>query len=468
MRPPQRPARPLTVSMLTGTIQQMLESQLHDLWIEGELSSVKQNHSGHVYLSIKDSKARLDCVIWRADAARIVHRPAIGEQIRLHGRIAVYPPRGAYQLIADQLEPAGLGARRAAVEALKAKLASEGLFHPQRKRRPPFLPRRIGLVTSPTGAARRDIEAVLARRAPQIPLLLYPARTQGFDAAPDLAEGIRRVARAPGVEVVILARGGGSAEDLAAFDEEAVARAIAACPVPVITGIGHQTDLSVADLVADLQTPTPSAAAEAAAPHRDQLRQALANVDGRLHYAMGRGLAGRRHLLDAATRGLALGVGPHRLRLERALNALHARAHQRGRAESARLQALARRLHARDPARVVAQVRNALSRAEARLEALGRQLVATRRIRQRSAQAALEVQAARLLVQRKQRLAQASARLAALSPLAVLERGYSVIRHEGTVLRSADQVAPGEVVDVLLRRGRLRATVLETTQEESS
>ncbi len=442
--PADSPPKPLTVGELTDDIKRLLEGQFRRLWIEGELSSVKQNRSGHVYLTLKDDDARIDCVIWRQDAEEIRYRPRIGEQVLAAGRISVYPPRGSYQLVIYRLEPAGKGAMQAAFEALRDQLGAEGLLDAARKRPRPFLPRAVGVVTSGTGAARRDIEAIVHRRSPQIPIVLYPAKVQGPGSAADVARGIAAVARHPAVDVVIVGRGGGSAEDLWAFNEEAVARAIAACPVPVISAVGHETDTTIADLVADWRAATPSEAAEAAVPVRDDLLQVLSARFERLDRGARRQIERARERLSYLERGLTVGLAfsDRQLRVQRAVARLQAAAQRQITAQRTRSHELRARLAAQHPQARLGRARHAHDQLSARLHAA----------------------AARQLQSPRRRLGEAAARLHALSPLASLERGYSITRHLGRVVRGHDEVTVGDAIEVLLHRGVLRATV-DATEE---
>ena len=456
--------RPLSIGELTDQIKDLLEANLFNLWVVGELSQLNLHRNGHVYLTLKDAEARIDGVVWRSTVARLRYRPAIGEQVLAFGRVAVYPPRGGYQFVIDDLQPAGAGRLHAAFEALKQRLAEEGLFAAERKRQIPLLPRAVGVVTSPSGAARRDIEAVVHRRSPQIPIVLYPARVQGPGAADDVAAGIEAVARVPGVDVVIVGRGGGSVEDLWAFNEEVVARAIAACPLPVISAVGHETDLTIADLVADLRAPTPSAAAEAAVPERDQLLAWVDSLVDRLDRAWDGRLARRRarlaHLEQAFVRGLAF--DDRRLTLHRLGERLGRAARGRREAGTRRLSGLAERLRACDPAARVVGARRRLTRAGARLEALAPRLVDPGRRRVEALSDRLEADAARRVPRLQADWRELMAKLHGLSPLASLARGYSITLHDGRVVRSANELAPGDAIDVLLHRGRLRALVRTT------
>src|SRR5881396_1120892 len=254
--------RVLTVTELTVRVRDLLESEFFEIWVEGELSNCRLWNTGHLYFTLKDSSAQIRGVIFRSALRYLKFKPADGLHVVARGRVSVYEPKGEYQLVCEHLEPQGLGALQLAFDQLKKRLQEEGLFDAARKRPLPALPRKIGIVTSLDGAAIRDIIKVLRRRYANAHLVICPARVQGEDAAPDIARALGQIARVPGVDVVIVGRGGGAIEDLWAFNEEIVARAIALSPVPVISAVGHETDVTIADFVADLRAPTPSAAAE--------------------------------------------------------------------------------------------------------------------------------------------------------------------------------------------------------------
>ncbi|MBN1221575.1 MAG: exodeoxyribonuclease VII large subunit [Anaerolineae bacterium] len=267
----------LTISAITAYIRQMMEADdiLQDLWLEGEISNWKQAASGHVYFTLKDNQASMRCVIWRSQASRLIYLPqSDGEAVLAHGHISVYEAGGNYQFYVDDLEPAGQGALYAEFERLKTQLAAEGLFDPELKQPLPPISQRIGIVTSPDGAALRDILNVLRRRYPIARVILSPTLVQGETAPPQIIAALEAIAQEQ-VDVIILARGGGSLEDLWAFNDEALARAIVACPAPVIAGIGHEVDFTIADFVADVRAPTPSAAAELATPDREEFQRVL-------------------------------------------------------------------------------------------------------------------------------------------------------------------------------------------------
>jgi len=436
--------RALTVSELTERIQGVLETEFLDVWVEGEVSNLKIASSGHWYFSLKDEKAQLRAVAWRTDARLIRFRPKDGLKVLARGSLRVYAPRGEYQLSVQLLEPLGKGSLQQAFEDLKARLEKEGLFDLARKRPLPMLPRRIGVVSSPTGAVVRDILRVLRSRYANLEVLLYPARVQGEGAAQEITQGLRALNRIGGLDVIVLARGGGSLEDLWAFNEEAVARAIAASRIPTISAVGHETDFTIADFVADLRAPTPSAAAERVVQAKEELAARIASLEERASAALrlrlarvrARVAAAAAHRVFAAERGRLRGqaqrVDELVLRMETGLK----RGVERGRENARRFR---ERLSAFRFDRQVAARRERLRRHGERLLALFRADAEKRR----------------------STLARLAASLDGLSPLAVLGRGYALVFDEsGTrLLRDAALVDPGEGVRIRLQRGALRATV---------
>jgi exodeoxyribonuclease VII large subunit len=387
-----------SVTRLNREAKALLESGLPALWVEGELSNFSRPASGHWYFTLKDAGAQVRCAMFRGSNLRVRVAPRDGLQVLVRARVSLYEARGDYQLIVEHLEEAGEGALRRRFEELKARLAAEGLFDAARKRPLPLLPRRIGVVTSPSGAALRDILHVLARRFPAVPVLVYPVAVQGATAAGEIAVAIRAASAAREVELLIVARGGGSLEDLWAFNEEAVARAIRDSAIPVVTGIGHEMDFTIADFASDVRAPTPSGAAELAVPDRSEWLRALATNTNRLAAAWRRWSGRRREQL-----GWLAG------RLER----LHPRA---------RLAAQAQRLDELD-ARLGRAVRQRLDRERLRLGA-------------------------------------ATRTLQAVSPLATLGRGYAIVlTAEGRVVRAASDVIAGSAVRARTARGTLHATV---------
>jgi exodeoxyribonuclease VII large subunit len=392
-----------TVSQVNRAVRNLLESQLPPLWVSGEVANWKRAGSGHCYFTLKDENAQLRCVMWRSDAQRLPIDPDDGMEIRAFGALTLYEVRGEYQLAVRRIEAAGEeGLWRLAFEKLRTRLEAEGLLDPARKRPLPRFPRTVGVVTSTTGAALRDILSVLRRRAPWTRVLVHGTRVQGEGAALDVAHAIRTLAGSGRVDLLIVGRGGGSIEDLWAFNEEPVARAIAACPVPVISAVGHEVDVTISDLVADVRAPTPSAAAEAAVQDGQALTEALGRVVPRLERALWNAVERRRKaVLDGVPR------------LRRALRVLV------------------------DPRRRRAEVgREALVRAFGRL--------VERRRRQGDVEARLARAIKVALATRASRLSGLAGRLQALSPLSTLERGYAVpLTHEGRVLRGVDDFTPG-------------------------
>jgi exodeoxyribonuclease VII large subunit len=413
------------------------------LW--GHISGCRLAGSGHWYFSLKDELAQLKCACFRGTARLLRFRPEDGMAVLARGRLDVYDARGEYQLIVSALEPQGLGALQLAFEQLKRKLEAEGLFAAERKRPLPRYPRRIGVVSSADGAAIRDIVQVLTRRFPGIHVRLFPALVQGAGSVEQMVEGIEYFGRSGWPDVLIVARGGGSLEDLWTFNEEAVARAIAASPVPVVSAVGHETDFTIADFVADLRAPTPSAAAEIVIPPRGDL---LERIEGARQRA-GRVL--RYRLVQASSRvhqlGVDRGAGALHLRINRsaqrvddAQQRMRDRLRAQLRSGRERWRELAERLQRRDLRLRIAAARGRLDRATA---ALGR---------------AAEI----LVASRGARLNPLAARLEAISPLRVLERGYAIVQDEaGHVLRDAAQASAGERLDIRLSRGHLRARVEE-------
>ena len=272
----------LSVSEITAQIKWQIESQFSSIWIQGEISNFKHHSSGHMYFTVRDDSAELRCVMFRGYNQMIHFKPENGMEVLMHGKITVYEPRGQYQLMVQNMEPAGIGTLYLAFEALKKQLAVEGLFDESLKKILPSYPKRIGIVTSRTGAALQDMLNVFNRRAPYVEIILYPSLVQGDNAAADLIRGIQELESRKDVDVIIIGRGGGTLEDLWPFNEEALARAIAACKTPLISAVGHETDLTISDMVADLRAPTPTAAAELATPSVDELKMGLSQWIGKL------------------------------------------------------------------------------------------------------------------------------------------------------------------------------------------
>src|SRR5205809_2365062 len=277
--------RVLSVTELTVRVRDLLETEFFEVWVEGELSNCRLWNTGHLYFTLKDSASQLRGVVFRSALRYLKFKPCDGLRVVARGRLSVYEPKGEYQLVCEHMEPHGLGALQLAFDQLKTRLGAEGLFDAARKRPLPALPRKIGIVTSLDGAAIRDIIKVLRRRYANAHLVICPARVQGDDAAPEIARALRQIARVPGVDVVIVGRGGGSIEDLWAFNEEVVARAIARSPVPIVSAVGHESDVTIADFVADVRAPTPSAAAELVVARKDEFCGRIDGLSDRLRAA---------------------------------------------------------------------------------------------------------------------------------------------------------------------------------------
>lgn len=434
-----------TVSRLNRTVQGLLEGSFPLVWVEGELSGVARPASGHLYFTLKDSGAQVRCALFRNRAQLLRFRPADGMQVLVRARVGLYAPRGDYQLIVEHMEEAGDGALRRAFEELKHRLEQEGLFDPAAKKPLPRFPRRLGVITSPTGAAIRDILSVLRRRFPGLPVLVYPAPVQGTTAAPAIAEALRRASERAECDVLILARGGGSLEDLWAFNEEVVARALRDCRIPVVSGVGHEVDVTIADLAADVRAATPSAAAELVSPLRDEWLLHVQRQRRLLSERMHRLLREQNGRVDILERRLRQQHPERRLRdriqrvdeLERRLRLAVA---HRLRHREARLRGLAERLRARSPAR-------SLERLEARRTQLAMRL-----------QGALRRRLDRL----DSRLSGAGRALHSVSPLATLGRGYSILtKADGSVVGDAGQVRVDERLEARLGKGRLSCTVVQ-------
>jgi len=426
----------LTVSQLNGRARVLLEDVFAQIWVEGEISNLARPASGHLYFTLKDRQAQVRCALFRQNALRVREALRDGLAVRVRGKVSLYEGRGDFQLILDLLEPAGDGALRLAFEALKERLAAEGLFAAERKRALPAHPQRIGIVSSPTGAVIRDIVSVFRRRAPQVELTLLPTAVQGREAVAQIVHALELADR-QGFDALILARGGGSLEDLWCFNEEAVARAVAACVTPLVSAVGHETDVTIADFVADLRAPTPSAAAELLAPDSSDLARRLESLQRRLQLRMQHLLAARHLQLDGLRRRLrhpgerlqqqAQRLDDLELRLRRAMQ----RRLQDG---SERLARLDTRLAARHPERLLGLLRQ-------RLAHLGERLP-------RAMQT--------ILRERHQRLEAAAQTLQAVSPLATLGRGYAILLDEqGRAIRAAAQTQPGQRLHARLAEGGL-------------
>jgi exodeoxyribonuclease VII large subunit len=431
------------VSELTERIRDLIETAFPDVWVEGEVSNFRAAQSGHLYFTLKDARAQIRCVCFRDQVRGLKFRPEDGLHITVRGSLGVYEPRGEYQIYVSHIEPVGLGALQLAFEQLKKRLEEEGLFDEERKKPLPVLPRRIGVITSPTGAAIRDILRVLKRRFPNVYVLLFPVKVQGEGAAPEIVEALRYFTRAKAADVLILARGGGSLEDLWAFNEEIVARAIAASAIPVITGVGHETDFTIADFVADLRAPTPSAAAEIVVRSRQEFERHIAEYERRLVHRMRYLLSEWRH----EVRDLQTHRGFRQLEV-----LLRRRRQQLDELSSSLAVGLRLRL---------ATTLQRLTRASTRLASFDLRLWMSRwRAVLDQRRMELRVAVDRLLIGKRRAWQISTLQLEERSPLALLERGYAIAYDaSGIVLRSPDQVALGDDIRVRLARGSLDATV---------
>jgi exodeoxyribonuclease VII large subunit len=438
-----------TVSRLNREVRSVLERGLGVIWVEGELSNFSQPASGHWYFSLKDRGAQLRCAMFRMQNSLVGFTPRDGVQVLLRGRISVYEARGEYQLIVEHLEEAGVGALKREFERLKTRLAAEGLFATERKRLLPRFPRRVGVITSPSGAALHDILKILARRFPPAAVLIYPAPVQGAAAVPALVAALASAGARAECDLLILARGGGSLEDLWAFNDERVARAIAASPLPVVSAVGHEIDFTIADFVADMRAPTPSAAAELVVPDRAACLEAVRRMAERLALSMRRELRALQTQVEGARRRLSLAHPGARLvqqtqRLDDLTLRLAGATHARVQRDRLRLAELHRRLTHCSPDRLLGQQRSRHQDLLLRLShaARGRVAVAA------------------------QRLALAQRGLYAVSPLATLARGFAIVtRAEGELVTEASKVAPGEAIEARLAHGILSAKVTGSREE---
>ncbi|WP_375171849.1 exodeoxyribonuclease VII large subunit [Marinobacter sp.] len=437
--------RALSVSELNHQARHLLESSFMQVWVEGELSGFSRPSSGHWYFSLKDRKCQVRCAMFRGANQRVRTPPREGDQVRIRGKVTLYENRGDFQIIVEHLEPAGLGELQLAYEQLKQKLQAEGLFDPARKKPLPTTPRHIGVITSPTGAAIHDILTVLARRCPAIPVTLYPTAVQGKAATADIVQAIER-AQAHGVaDVLIVGRGGGSLEDLWCFNEEAVARALANCQIPTVSAVGHEVDVTIADFVADLRAPTPSAAAEKISPdqqhwlrriNEQQLRLAQAaqrvirRMGTQVEHLSARLRDPRRELQEKAQRMDELELRLNKIMGQR-LERLRVRSDHAG-----------QRLAMQSPMRQLASSSEALNRARERLGA------------------AFELH----LKRRRDQLEHAAQTLHVVSPLATLGRGYAIVRDpENQIIREASGLKPGDRINARVARADISAEVVSVT-----
>lgn len=427
---------------ITSDIKRSLDS-FGILWIQGEISNYKRHTSGHLYFSLKDSRAQIKAAFFRNNNMYLKFRPEDGMEVVVRGRLSVYEPRGDYQVIVEYMEPVGLGSLQLAFEQLKEKLRKEGLFDDVHKVPLPLLPRKVGIVTSPTGAAIRDMLRILKRRNASLDVLLYPAKVQGQGAAEEIAEGIRCLNKRGDIDVIIIGRGGGSIEDLWAFNEEVVARAVYESELPLISAVGHEVDYTIADFVADLRAPTPSAAAEMVSGARDDLRMSVSSLRARLSQAVHRGMEKRRLQLERLIHNKAFTVTPNKIRhFEQRFDEAYLRMSQamrRYRDEVRhRERMLAGRLSVLDLNRIIRHKKEVLVR-------LQQGLIAQIRVK---------------LHHERSRLELAVGKVDALSPLAILQRGFALCRDSsGKIVKRAADLSLGDLVHVTLAEGELDCCV---------
>lgn len=433
-----------SVSRLNAELRAVIEGSFPLLWVAGEISNLATPRSGHLYFSLKDEHAQVRCAMFRNKRQLLRQTPGNGDQVLVRARVSLYEPRGDFQLIVEHLEPAGAGSAQRAFEALKGKLQAEGLFDAARKLPLPTFPRRLGVITSPSGAAIRDVLQVLQRRAPHLPVTLFPAQVQGLDAPEALLTALDVALKRADCDVLLITRGGGSVEDLAAFNDERLARAIAAAAIPIVSAVGHEIDFSISDFVADRRAPTPSAAAELVSPDSAALLAGLTASTRRLATALSRRLATERQRLQSLNGRLQRAAPAHRLRQQQQ-----------------QLDALDVRLN-----RVI---RRSLETRAARISLVQRQLLGQGPVQQISSLRQRSVASASRLRQtwhhqhtrRQDRLGAAARQLQALSPLATMQRGYAILRDSdrGVVLDSVKQVTAGQRVVGQLADGSLEMVI---------
>ncbi|KYG60681.1 exodeoxyribonuclease VII large subunit [Bdellovibrio bacteriovorus] len=428
----------LSIEQLNVYIKQLLEGQVGMVWVKGEISNFKAHSSGHFYFSLKDPKSQITAVMFRGHNSRLKFKPTDGMEVIVRGRITVYEPRGNYQLMCEMMEPVGAGALQKAFEQLKAKLKAEGLFESSRKKAIPTFPRHIAVVTSPTGAAIRDILNVLSRRAKSIQVTVVPTVVQGEGAAPQICEALKKALKLPGVDVVIVGRGGGSIEDMWCFNDETLARLIASSSIPIISAVGHEIDFTIADFVADLRAPTPSAAAELVAKSSGELVNKVKSLERMLHMSFEKKMKHLREKMLGLSKRL---VDPKRrlqdleLRNDDLLNRLEFAMNRLLKERSHRVELLTEKLGS--PQDLIDEKRKDLQYLKARTE-----------------------KALLFSIEKKHaRMSRLMGILDSLSPLKVVERGYSIVTKNNEVIKSANQVKKGDMIDVRLAQGSLTAVV---------
>ena len=431
---------PLSISQLNLEAQGLLEGSFAVIWLQGELSNFSRPSSGHWYFSLKDNRAQISGAMFRNRNRLVDFTPQNGEQVLVRAKVTLYVPRGSFQIVVEHMEPAGQGALKAQFDALKAQLQAEGLFAQDRKQPLPAWPNQIGVITSPSGAAIRDILQVLKRRCPSIPVIIYPAAVQGAEAPAQLRQALQLAISRDECDVLIIGRGGGSLEDLWAFNDEALTRAVAACPIPIVSAVGHEVDTGLTDFAADLRAPTPSAAAELVSPDLSVVSQRFGTLQRRLKWVMAQQLRGPKDRLRHLT---------HRLRSPR----------HHLEQSSQRLDEL--------QARLQRQMRHQLRLTESRLlpaqQRLARvspeRLLENRQQRLENLSARLPKPVLRALDQQQQQLANLSKRLDTASPLQTLARGYSISFKGSKAVRSVNQQKPGDTVTTRLKDGEFSARI---------
>ena len=440
-RPPER--RVWKVRDLVAAVRTHIEREYSDAWVEGEISNFRSPESGHLYFTLKDGDAQIRIVMFRSSARLLRFRPADGLQVVIRGRVTIYEDRGELQITAEYIEPKGAGSLQLAFEQLKTKLEAEGLFAAERKKAIPSLPSRIGIVTSAQAAALRDILNILHRRHRSVNVLIFPAQVQGDAASFEVAAGVRYFNQKQRVEVIIIARGGGSAEDLAPFNNEGLARAIAASEIPVISAVGHETDFTITDFVADLRAPTPSAAAELVIRSRQEIEELASGLQERLSRAMRyRLLMGRQALTEFAQHGAFARIMEVIRQRQQKLDDL---GHRMEVAERQLLQNMHRRWETISAAVRHYDLRLVLSGMRKDLESKTTELAAVTR---------------NVFLQHRVRMERFDTALQSLSPLAILDRGYALVfDSRGKLLKDVRSVDPGDEISARLSRGEIRATV---------
>ena len=436
-----------TVSEITAVIRTTLEMTYPEVLIEGEISNARVWKTGHLYFTLKDQGAQLNAVMFRSSLRSLRFKPENGQQVMARGRLSVYEPKGEYQVVCEHLEPQGLGTLQLAFQQVKERLEQEGLFRPSRKQPLPTLPRKIGVVTSLDGAAIRDILNVLSRRQPNVHVVVSSTRVQGKGAAKEIAIGLEKLTRIPGVDVIIIARGGGSIEDLWAFNEESVARAIGATSIPIVSGIGHETDFTIADFVADLRAPTPSAAAELVAARKDEVIARIKSAKDRLRNLSAGNIQQRRSALHVIESRPGLAGWPTRVagygrNIAELTHRMHSVARSRVGLSLREIHVIQLRLEALSLDRQLSHIRAKLVRLDTRLTTTASTIHGNLSGQVRTA----------------------ANRLQTLSPLAVLSRGYAVCwtENRSAIIREAAVVKPGDSVTVTLHQGEINCEVRST------